>query len=253
MGKIVKKLLKLLAYFYGLYWRILNYRKPKVFVYTDSRGFEITKWYNRFSPWNSYIGMLCRNYNVTFVIQPEKHTTIFDFLESKEHLDIKRFSTIILHCGVVDFSPRPYDDYLKVAESKKDRIIRLFGGDYWASLIARESLGSVYYGQRTLPLVDEMLARPVFDRLEEIENLLWIPSNRVLSDWRGNYWRDRPSDINLVWSTSSSLVTRGSIRFIDNLSWSDEEVKLYTVDNIHFSQAGMHLLFNEIKSCMDES
>jgi len=191
MGKIVKELLKLLAYFYGFFWRILNYRKPKIFVFTDSRGFEITKWYNRFSPWNSYIGMLCRNYNVKFVIQPEKHTTIFDFLESNKDLDFKRFSTIILHCGVVDFSPRPYDDYVKVAESKRDKIIRLFGSDYWVSLIARESLGSVYNGQGTLPLVDEMLARPVFNRLEEMENLLWIPSNRVISDRRGNNWRER--------------------------------------------------------------
>jgi len=142
---------------------------------------------------------------------------------------------------------------VKVAESKRDKIIRLFGSDYWVSLIARESLGSVYNGQGTLPLVDEMLARPVFNRLEEMENLLWIPSNRVLSDWRGNYWRDRPSDINLVWSTSRSLVKRRSIRFIDNLAWSDEEVKLYTVDNIHFSLDGMQMLFNEIKSCIDES
>lgn len=253
MGKIVKELLKLLAYFYGFFSRILNYRKPRILVFTDSRGFEITKWYNRFSPWNSYIGMLCRNYNVTFVIQPEKHTTIIDFLDyCKEH-DVVRYSKIILHCGVVDFSPRPYSDYRVVAENKKPKILKNFEESFWRVLISRECSNSMYNGEKTLPLVDYELAQPIFTKLLELRNLLWIPSNRVLPNWRGNYWRDRPTDINIVWSNSSRLLASFDLDYIDCLKWTDQEIKLYTVDNIHFSSEGMKFLFNRISKSIDES
>lgn len=254
MGVILKQFIRLLSKLFGQFWRLVNLNGSSVLIFTDSRGFEVTSWHNRYAPWNSYIGMLSKSYRVTYVIQPEKHTTIYDFLYYSSDRDLSSFDKIVLHCGVVDFSSRPESDYKLVSDSKKDKIKHLFGEQYWDSLMTRELRKShLYNGEKTLSLVDLELSLPIFSKLSELNNLLWIPSNRVLLNWRGNYWRDRPTDINMVWSNSKSLLDVFDLAHVDILKWTDNEIRLYTVDNIHFSRAGMEFLFKQISKSIDEN
>ena len=81
-------------------------------------------------------------------------------------------------------------------------------------------------------------------------SLVWISCNPVLSYWNGNYKGKRPININIVNDFSKYVLSKlnKDINVIDLTNLTNEEVMLYTCDNIHLSQAGMKLLEENIKS-----
>lgn len=236
---------KIFGYFYfliGLFFRIINFRKPKILIYTDSRGFDVKGSMGK-NPLNSYVEKFLRNYNVDFFICEEKHTTILDFLEKKKSNDYKY---TILHCGVVDFSPRPISNLNFVLNSKRSnnlfRIALEKYGDYY-----NNSSSVMYMGERTQNLYSKsFLNEVVIPRLQKIHNLIWINSNHFVRDWDGNYTKGRPKNIEEYVCSFDVVLMSNLKNIVDLKCWNDDEIKKYTIDNIHFNEEGFHEVFRMI-------
>ena len=80
MKKVILFLVGLPFQIINIYYKLKNRDSKKILIYTDSRGIEITKTYNRKNPFSSYIGFFMKHYIVDFVIMPKSHTTLIDFL-----------------------------------------------------------------------------------------------------------------------------------------------------------------------------
>lgn len=232
---------------YGI--KLVNWKKRKVLVFTDSRGFEITKIYNRKNPFSSYVRKLIKNFNTDFFICNEKHTTFFDFIQTYEKLKQNKnhYDYVILHCGVVDFSPRVAEEINDILKVKKNKIIECFGEVFFEKLKNFKGYSDKYDGKFTTSILPQDFIPLVAKYLNKIENLVWITCNPVDLNWRGNYKRDRPKNINIVNESSKimiPLLSNASIINLTNLTIN--EVHEYTCDNIHLSKNGMRLLEKEI-------
>ncbi|MEJ2767039.1 hypothetical protein VV869_24125 [Photobacterium sp. MCCC 1A19761] len=218
-----------------------NHQKKKVLIFTDSRGFEITKMTNRKNPLSSYIRYYIENYNTTVRLCRYKHTTILDFIaEYRGKYD--EYDLIILHCGVVDFSPRPMSNGQYVHSSKKEKCIKLFGEEPKFDTYSTE-----YEGELTRSLYNkDFLDDYILSELKSIPNLLWISSNPVIEGWDGNYKRKRPKNMNIIQKLDNHLISNLPL-VISLWDWTNEDVKRYTVDNIHFNKMGFDKLLVEMK------
>ena len=74
---------KLLYQSRAYYYRCKNRKKKKIFIYTDSRGYEVSNLWNKKNPFSSYVGDLVKEYNVEYHICEYSSTTIIDFLYFK--------------------------------------------------------------------------------------------------------------------------------------------------------------------------
>lgn len=230
--------------------KILNADKKRIYIYTDSRGFYVNKWYCKKNPLFSYIHMLANSYCVDYSLCDYKHTTLLDFLcDYEEKIRKNKYDAIILHLGVVDFSPRTSHQAQEVLNQKRNRLIRILGEGPVANL-SIEQHNENYEGQATSSIYTKDCLRDfIINRINKIETtVIWIGVNRVLTDWNGNYSKKRPDNINKVLEYQEIINQHfsGKIIPLDNLS--DQEIKTYTVDNIHLSIEGfryVHKLIEE--------
>lgn len=230
--------------------KIKNYRKKKLLIYTDSRGYNVISKIGK-TPFDSYITKLCFNYRVDYFICPEKFTTIVDFLiEIKKHKPID-YDSIIMHCGIVDFSPRPLSNIEKVIDSKKE--INEFKALFETDQAHRKNTSDIeYYGEKTNTIYSlEYLESTLAPQLKAINNLIWIDSNHFVPGWEGNFAKGRPKNINETVTTFDSVLTPYISRSISLKSWTEEEIKRYTIDNIHFNKEGFREIFHELKKQID--
>ncbi|WP_108802667.1 SGNH/GDSL hydrolase family protein [Aquimarina sp. Aq107] len=256
MGVIRKRIRQFLyvlvnirTYLYLLFYKFKNHNSKKLFVYTDSRGFEISQIKNRKSPFSSYLSYLVKNYNCDVFICPEKHTTVFDFLYKYQKLKHKKYHAVIAHIGVVDFSPRPASQIEGILNLKKNKIENCFDKEFFYQVNDIKIYPEQYMNEDTTSLLPTELINKVAEEFNKIDDLIWITCNPVDLNWRGNYKRDRPVNINVV--NDKSIVMKGllsdRVRVIDFTKFSMEEVHKYTCDNIHMSPDGMKLIENELK------
>ena len=247
----MKELFKLFIYLfvkfksliYLNFYRCKNSNKKTILIYTDSRGFEISKMVNRKSPFSSYINFFVKNYKCDVFICPEKHTTIFDFLhviESKK----KSYDYIISHIGVVDFSPRPINDIKPILELKKIKIKKIFGENFYQKIMLVKEYETQYLGESTSSIITDEYLQDISKKFNELNNFIWITCNPIDINWDGNYSRKRPLNINIVNEKSKKLLSMldDKIKVIDLTTWNIEEIHKYTCDNIHMSSAGMDLI-----------
>jgi hypothetical protein len=195
----------------------------------------------------TYVGHLRKRYSVDYAIRPENYTTIVDFLDAVSGIRPERYDAIILHCGVVDFSPRPVSGIRRVMESKAGRrsFDDLFAShrDYYAA-----PWPTTYDGEQTINLYSaDYLSSVIIPRLARLENLIWISSNHFVRGWEGNYTRGRPSNIDEAVSSFEAALTCELSRVVDLRQWTDEQVRRFTVDNIHYTRAG----FDEISRMIE--
>lgn len=234
-------------------YRFKNQKKPKMFIYTDSRGYEITKLWNKRNPFSSYVGELIKKYNVEYHICEQDSTTIIDFLYTykKNILEGKKYDIVIAHVGLVDFSPRPYSMVKKIIADKFEKIKFLkFDDNCIRQHIEKPISSEIYNGERLANLYPkDYFKREIIPMISSIEGIIYIGCNPLLSDWRGNYWQDRPKDINLIMEYNE-LVLNSEIskRTISISDWNREDIINYTVDNIHLSPLG----FKKIKNNIDD-
>ena len=233
------------------YYRVKNRNKPRLFVFTDSRGYEVVKPWNRKSAYASYVGKLCQKFHVEYVICPEFSTTVIDFLfEYQQRLKAgKRYDAVIAHVGVVDYSPRPVSMLTDMMVAKQHKINTLFSDSTFDFETYHQShFTGLYFGKPVKNFYSkDFLTNEVLPKLKAIDNLIMVGCTPVLSDWHGNYWRERPENMNMILDYSS-ICQKHLEHFIDYSSWTEDNIKTNTIDNIHLSTAGFDVVLEDIAS-----
>ncbi|WP_192813354.1 hypothetical protein [Gallaecimonas xiamenensis] len=250
MSRYIRK-----SYFYFIYmisrvffvWNFLRGKK-RVLVFTDSRGFEITKKTNRGNPFSSYASHIIKNYCCDYYLCPEKYTSIVDFIALNKEIDINKYDLIILHCGIVDFAPRPESSFLEMRDMKSLKAEENGVTDF----ISKARLDDTYYmGESTFSYIDYLELPELLTSLDSIKNkTIYIGISRVLTGWRGNYWRDRPFNINRQLDANEIMLDYFKNN-IDLSKWSDENIKEYTSDNVHYTSAGFSVIKKELIKALE--
>ncbi len=224
--------------------------KSRVLVFTDSRGAEITKAFYRKNPFSSYIRYFILKYACDVYLCEEKYTSLIDFFELYKKIDKTKYSFILLHCGIVDFAPRPLNSYLDMLETKRGKI-RSLGWSEKDFEIENRVAGLEYEGEATYSfLPSKFFEQTIINRVTDIPNLIYIGVNPVLHEWVGHYWRDRPKNINEQLTYDKLLLD--TLKFVVPLQhWSAGEIKHFTVDNVHYNKAGFDYILEETKSLVD--
>lgn len=238
-------------YLYGFIIDCLSFinflrNRQKILIFTDSRGFEVTKFYNRKNPFSSYIGRMVTRFNCTVKICPEKFTSLLDFMAFYHDLENTSFDCVILHCGIVDFAPRPESSFDQMLADKEKffEIYPIF------EYIKKENRNSQvkYQGENTYSFLNEKaLNNVVLPILKNIPNIIYIGASPVLLNWDGNYWRKRPENINEVLCLDAIMKRV----LVNNISLSDltaEQIKIYTSDNVHYTKEGFEYIYNQLES-----
>lgn len=231
--------------------RAKNQRAERLLVYTDSRGLDLTNPRGKTTA-GTYIPRLARRYHVTTVVSPQKHTTIQDFLDFSVEHDVAPYAAVILHCGIVDFSPRPVSGLARVFEPKQGR----------PSFERMSAANTAYYaapseaafeGEPTVNLYSpEYLVTEIIPRLQEFPNLIWITSNDFAPGWDGNFTRGRPTNIQEYVSRFDALMIDALPHVVSLKWWTPEQVKAWTIDNVHFTRQGFALLALLIDQAVQE-
>ncbi len=223
------------------FYRWLNRKKKSVLIYSDSRGHEITHLYNKQNPFSSYAKYFIKNWRADVMTVPEKHTTFYDFLYHMEN-NANDYDHVIGHVGVVCFAPRPISQMEGTLSLKKQKIVSLFGEDVYNKLQAFEGYDVIYKGEKTSSLVPNFMLPLIAEKMNAIPNLIWINCNGVVKNWLGNY-KERPENLHIVKDKSISLMNLLQTKnIIDITPWDNDEIKQYTCDNVHLTQAGMNYL-----------
>lgn len=218
-------------------FNFVNVKKKRVLIYTDSRGTEIDSKFKVKNPFFSYVDVLTKKAFVDYQICKKKHTSILDFLCYVES-NSRKYDLIYLHCGIVDFAPRPRSSYDEMLGNKIDFISKQGWESYFLN---RSDVSCFYQGEPTFQFMSrEFVEDILIEKLESIGNIVYISINPVINDWRGNYWRERPTSINKQLLQDSIL--RDALPTIDFSEWSKDEIMKYTIDNIHYTKAGVDYL-----------
>lgn len=241
----------------------------KILIFTDSRGQHKPRgathemFAHKIANDNRFI--------VDMYLCPFKWTTTLDFLEKFSEEDLKKYDLVVLYTGIVDWSPRPVGDAInglynnsnianlsnlklntdnynqKVVNNKKSIFDSVFGEENIDRYFSRP-FDTMYEGSKTLNMYSiEMAKKYLLPRLRAIPNLLFITSNKFCPGWDGDYWKKRPDNIYLTEAYSEVFSQElPTERTINLLKWSLDDVKRYTCDNLHLSEAGNEYLYQKI-------
>lgn len=235
----------------SIYIKFKNYygkllKKPRILIYTDSRGQDLKKLrYKIKKMLPFYAKPLMAHFYIEWHTCPEKHTTILDFLNLYNR-SAKDYYLIILHAGIVDFSPRCQSDAVQIYELKKEIFANIFSEKEVTNYL-NSTLGTKYLNEETINLYSKQMAEKyLIPMLLKIPNLLWIGCNNFVKGWEGNYFRERPKNISLV--EDYSTLFHNKLPWTINISkWSDQEVKQFTTDNLHLTKSGGIELLKKIE------
>ncbi|WP_277656463.1 hypothetical protein [Seleniivibrio woodruffii] len=244
--QIIIKILALPFSILSFFFRVKNFRKRRILIFTDSRGIEVKKLINRQNPFSSYVGYFIRNYNVKYILMPEKHTTIVDFLYYASKTDLSKYDNIVLHLGVVDFSPRPVSMVKSIRYIKRNKFVSLFGAEIDEIDELRIDNGYIYNNDNVTKIYSvDFLKSYLIPKLQNFNGLICVGVNRVLEHWQGSYEKARPENMNDILEYDNIL--RSAIdKYVTLSDWSDDDIKFYTVDNIHYTADGFRFIKEEI-------
>ena len=235
----------------GLY-RAKNRGRPRLLVYTDSRGENLASRLGK-TGYGTYVNRLRSKYQLTYALCPESHTTIVDFLNFMDKRRATAYDAVVMHCGIVDFSPRPVSGIAKLERSKADmpRFHDLFASNraYYAQPFACE-----YYGERTINLYStDFLEHQILPELMALPRLIWINANHFVPGWDGNYTRGRPANIDQVVTEFDAVMQHHLPTVIDiKGAWTPAQVQQLTIDNVHFTKAGFDKLFGLVDGAVED-
>lgn len=219
-----------------------KFRNYKILLYTDSRGFDV----RGVNDYLHYPQKLAKIFNIEMHICEEKWTTTLDFLKLLKNKNVKNYNLIILHTGIVDHSPRHQTTAIKKIYSNKKEIFNEVFGEKTITEHLHKDFNIEYEGDKTINLYSQDMAiQYLLPILKGIPNLLWISHNKIVPGWNGNYWKERPRNINVI-EDYSILFSKNIPNVIDLMSWTYEEVKFYTFDNMHPNKEGSDFIYNEI-------
>jgi hypothetical protein len=241
---VVSRLTCFLSFYVGS-----KLKERKILYVSDSRGFlvgSVFSYKNHFG--NELISGLKRDYAVLPIINRQKHTTLIDGLDFIRNTSSK-FDLIIFHLGVVDFSPRGRTSAELIRARKISSVATEtnYGLDknrselaYTVEISTREA--AIYEGEPTDAIADQTYIAIVTSMIKEIQlPMIAITTNEVDLTWRGNYWRDRPPNMNSYLAIEREFWSNTGIPCVslDDVSKGVHET---TLDNIHPSKRGFQLL-----------
>lgn len=246
LGEIFYFLLAIVFKLRLIFYKIKNSSKPSIFIFTDSRGYDVTKPTHKYSPFSWYTKYFVKNYKTDVFVCPERVTTVYDFLDTY-HNSHKNYKFIIAHIGVVDFAARPKSQNLNIIKSKKYKIIKYFGEDIYRKLINFEGYETEYNGEKTSSTAPEFMIELIANEFNKIDNLIWISCNDIDLSWRGNYFKERPSNSGIIKEKSKKMLKHLTTKTVlDTTEWSYEEVRKYTCDNVHLTKKGSSFILENL-------
>jgi hypothetical protein len=232
------------------YRRARSIAKPSVLVYADSRATNVIGPLGK-SVFSTYASRLTRHYRVYPVILPRPHTTLVDFLNHSER-DRRAYDAVLLHCGIVDFSPRPVSSIPRIAaaKSRDPSFAELFVDN---AAYHREAQGPEYHGEPTTTLYSPRYLEDVLiPRLHAIPNLVWVTTNDFVPGWEGNYTRGRPVDIGPRIAEFEARLRPALGHVVDMHMWSCDDVRRFTIDNVHYTRSGVDEMTRILRSGLDQ-
>lgn len=232
------------------YQRTRSRRGPRVLVYADSRATNVIGPLGK-SVFGTYVAQLMPHYRVYPVILPRSHTTLVDFLNHHD-ADRRAYDAVLLHCGIVDFSPRPVSSIPRIAaaKSRDPGFAELFADN---RAYHREAHGPEYGGEPTTTLYSPRYLDDVLvPRLRAIPHLVWVSTNDFVPGWEGNYTRGRPVDIGRRIAEFEAQLRPALSHVVDMHVWSDEDVQRFTIDNVHYTRSGVTEMTRVLRSELDQ-
>jgi len=243
--------------------------KKKILIFTDSRGLHKPK----SSTHKIFAERLADHpdYEVKTYLCPMKWTTTLDFFSHFSEEQLTEYDHVILYTGIVEWSPRTQSNAIsdlyerkstenlqnfdlatpmfskKVVNNKKPVFDELFG-----ELPIKRHLHSPYSteydGERTINMYPlDLGITKVARRLSAVPNLIFINANRIIPDWRGDYPRERPANMNLIHDYSRLFAAEfPENRIVDIFSWTDDQIKTYTCDNLHLTETGSNWIYDRL-------
>ena len=178
----------------------------------------------------------------------KKHTTILDFLDHIENTNLSSYSNIILHLGIVDYSPRPQSQFSLVYETKNKLAQKLFPKE----TMHPQFYDNLYEDEKTFSLYNlDFLNNVILKRLTQISKqtkIIWVGVNKVDTNWDGNYVKKRPSNINEILTYQNEILkylnnNETNIKYIEIDKIKEFNLRKHTLDNMHLSNDGFRLLF----------
>jgi hypothetical protein len=230
--------------------RVRSAAKPSVLVYADSRATNVIGPLGK-SVFGTYAARLMRHYRVYPVILPRPHTTLVDFLNHSGR-DRRAYDAVLLHCGIVDFSPRPVSSIPRIAAAKSSDLgfTELFADN---AAYHREARGPEYEGAPTTTLYSpRYLEEVLVPRLAAIPKLVWVTTNDFVPGWEGNYMRGRPVDIGARIADFEARLRPALEHVVDMHVWSDDDVRRFTIDNVHYSRSGVDEMTRLLRAGLDQ-
>ena len=215
-----------------------------ILIFTDSRG----SYKEPNSNYKLYTEKLSENYNVSSYIYKYKWTTILDFLNLLNNGTIKpeNYDYVILHVGISDFSPRHSQIAINNIYKDKKQIFDSVFGEENIKKYLNTDFNIDYEGDKTINLYSiEMAKMYIIPILQKINNLIWIGSNNIVDGWNGNYFRERPKNIKII-EEYSKIFCQNLSNVINLQTWSDDEIKKYTCDNMHLTENGSDFIYTKL-------
>jgi len=229
------------------YYKKKNKKELKLFIYTDSRGHEITKKRNKNNPFSSHVSYFIKKYCCEVHLNPEKPSTIIDFLETYNNSS-KDFDFVIAHIGVVDFASRFHSQAIDIIKERKEKYLNFITQEEYDDLVQFEGYSTLFEGKKTSAITPDFMIDSLVTEINKIPSLIWISCNDIDLKWRGNYKRDRPLNSDIILSKSKYLIDKLETKKIINLTnFKQKEIHSFTCDNVHFSEKGMDMLEKELK------
>lgn len=249
------------------------YRMKKILIFTDSRGQHKLSFKNKKIFTEKIAEYLQqKDINVDLMLCPFCWTSTIDFIQLLEEKIVNEndYDLIILYTGVVEYSPRPLINYYTAinGDNLNDEITydkltkkgnqKIYNNkqDFMKKIINEELLNNKIYeveymGEKTKSLVSlEINEKIIIPYLKTLGNkLIFINSNKCVKGWEGNYIlknkNGRPSNINIIEEYSKQTIGKFE-NYIDLLKWTDNDIKKYTVDNMHLTFEGSEYIYNKL-------
>jgi len=241
----------------------------KILIFTDSRGQHIPAGYTH-EIFPKRVQSEIKNVEVDLILCPMKWTTTLDFIDYSNKNDLSSYDYIILYTGIVEWSPRPQKsaledlyankntinlenwdnntkDYSKKIINNKKKIFDNFFGTKNINKYLKKPFDIKYENQKTINMYSLAMATKIGSFLSKFDNLFFINANNIVDGWEGNFKRGRPKNISIIHEYSS--IVSGFFppsRLINISQWTDNEIKVYTCDNMHLTNKGSDWVMEEI-------
>lgn len=250
------------------------FRKQRVLVFTDSRGQHkpagtTHQIFGERLHANPYL-------DVDLLLCPMKWTTTLDLFELFSDEALQSYDKIILYTGIVDWSPRRQSSAIdelynnaeptnlrnerhntpnysrKVVNNKRDIFDQIFGRAQMQRHL-QAPFPESYEGESTINLYSLTMAKnALLPKLMQYKNIYFINSNRFVEGWNGDYQRARPGNIGITHRYSDLFSNNWpKDRLVDLREWGDEQVKTFTCDNLHLTEAGSDWIYERLLELLD--